>query len=145
MGACIADCVFAAYIANAESYRDGGLAESAGIWQLFPSTEEDIQETINAIGLSGEDCFGYVVEDYQSPLTNLREALIKLPAHADVGELNRIAEKLRDFTEDEMWRFISALLADKHKGTMLGAVSIAENIDIADKIKKVCIRNKAKF
>lgn len=142
MGTCAStvDCIFIAYIANAETYHTAGLGETAGIWHHFPTTTEDIQETLDTIGVSDGDDSGYVVEDYQSSLMNLQAALKKLPTRTAAGELNHLAGILQGFTDDEIEQFGAALLLDKHKGTIRGAISIAENIDIVDQIRKVCIR-----
>lgn len=80
------------YVTNLGKYNEGYLV---GKWLELPATEEQIENTLEAIGIS-EEYEEYFITDYETDLNGL-----KVDEYDNIDELNEIAETLEDLDEYE--------------------------------------------
>lgn len=95
---------FAAFITNLGKYNEGALV---GEWVKFPTTAEELKKVFERIGIGAKDDFGQTYEewfitDYDCYVDGLYDLLGE---YANLDELNYLASKLDDMSQDEYERF----------------------------------------
>ena len=98
------DYPFAAFITNLGKYNEGALV---GEWVKFPTTAEELKKVFERIGIGSKDEFGQTYEewfitDYDCYVDGLYDLLGE---YANLDELNYLASKLDDMSQDEYERF----------------------------------------
>ena len=101
------DYPFAAFITNLGKYNEGALV---GEWVKFPTTAEELKKVFERIGIGAKDDFGQTYEewfitDYDCYVDGLYDLLGE---YANLDELNYLASKLDDMSQDEYERFQAA-------------------------------------
>ena len=87
------------YVTNLGKYNEGFLI---GKWLELPATEEEIEKTLEEIGISDEpDENGiyyeeYFITDYETDIDGL-----KVSEYSNIDDLNELAESIDDLDEDE--------------------------------------------
>ena len=87
------------YVTNLGKYNEGFLI---GKWLELPATEEEIEKTLEEIGISDEpDENGiyyeeYFITDYETDMDG-----IKVSEYSNIDDLNELAETIDDLDEDE--------------------------------------------
>lgn len=125
------DYPFAAFITNLGKYNEGALV---GEWVKFPTTAEELKKVFERIGIGAKDDFGQTYEEwfitdydcYVDGLYNL------LGEYANLDELNYLASKLDDMSQDEYERFQAAMEIGDHTGSIQELINLTENLDCYD-------------
>jgi len=112
-----------AYITNEDKYAEG---ELVGVWHSFPTTAEDVQASLKTIGLSGSECVGYYIDDYETGIPGLYD---HLPLGADIDELNYLAVKLEGMSERERDVFEAVMLSGRYCGSVKDLINVAGNLN----------------
>ena len=125
------DYPFAAFITNLGKYNEG---ELVGEWVKFPTTPEEMQAVFQRIGIGETDDFGYTYEewfitDYDCYVDGLYD---KLGEYSNIDELNYLASKLDDMTQDDYNRFCAAVSMGDHTGSIQDLINLTENLDCYD-------------
>lgn len=82
---------FKIFIANLGKYNEGKMV---GEWINLPATEEELEEVLDKIGIK-EGCDEYFIPAYEN------EFGYKVDEYADLDELNELADKLDNLTDNE--------------------------------------------
>lgn len=111
------DYPFAAFITNLGKYNEGALV---GEWVKFPTTAEELKKVFERIGIGAKDDFGQTYEewfitDYDCYVDGLYDLLGE---YANLDELNYLASKLDDMSQDEYERFQAAMEIGDHTGSI---------------------------
>ena len=125
------DYPFAAFVTNLGKYNEG---ELVGEWVKFPTTPEEMQAVFQRIGIGETDDFGYAYEewfitDYDCYVDGLYD---KLGEYSNIDELNYLASKLDDMTQDDYNRFCAAVSMGDHTSSILDLINLTENLDCYD-------------
>lgn len=125
------DYPFAAFITNLGKYNEG---ELVGEWLKFPTTYDELQAVFKRIGIGSKDEFGQVYEewfitDYDCYVDGLYD---KLGEYANLDELNYLASKLDEMSQDEYERFQAAVSMGEYTGSIQDLINLTENPDIYD-------------
>ncbi|MHA5219062.1 antirestriction protein ArdA [Dysosmobacter sp. Phy] len=125
------DYPFAAFITNLGKYNEGALA---GEWVKFPTTAEELKKVFERIGIGAKDDFGQTYEewfitDYDCYVDGLYDLLGE---YANLDELNYLASKLDDMSQDEYERFQAAMEIGDHTGSIQELINLTENLDCYD-------------
>ena len=125
------DYPFAAFVTNLGKYNEG---ELVGEWVKFPTTPEEMQAVFQRIGIGETDDFGCVYEewfitDYDCYVDGLYD---KLGEYSNIDELNYLASKLDDMTQDDYNRFCAAVSMGDHTGSIQDLINLTENLDCYD-------------
>ena len=125
------DYPFAAFVTNLGKYNEG---ELVGEWVKFPTTPEEMQAVFQRIGIGETDDFGYAYEewfitDYDCYVDGLYD---KLGEYSNIDELNYLASKLDDMTQDDYNRFCAAVSMGNHTGSIQDLINLTENLDCYD-------------
>lgn len=97
------------YVTNLGKYNEGFLI---GKWLELPATEEEIEKTLEAIGISDEpDENGiyyeeYFITDYETDMDGL-----KVSEYSNIDDLNELAETIDDLDEDEK-EIVNAIMGE---------------------------------
>lgn len=97
------------YVTNLGKYNEGFLI---GKWLELPATEEEIEKTLEEIGISDEpDENGiyyeeYFITDYETDMDGL-----KVSEYSNIDDLNELAETLDDLDEDEK-EIVNAIMGE---------------------------------
>ena len=121
---------FAAFITNLGKYNEGALV---GEWVKFPTTAEELKKA-ERIGIGARDDFGQTYEewfitDYDCYVDGLYDLLGE---YANLDELNYLASKLDDMSQDEYERFQAAMEIGDHTGSIQELINLTENLDCYD-------------
>lgn len=73
-------------LTNLGKYNEGELAFK---WMDLPYTDEEFQETLEAIGIDGEEYEEYFISDYEAPF--------HIGEYESITKLNELAEELEGF------------------------------------------------
>ena len=124
------DYPFAAFITNLGKYNEGALV---GEWVKFPTTAEELKKA-ERIGIGARDDFGQTYEewfitDYDCYVDGLYDLLGE---YANLDELNYLASKLDDMSQDEYERFQAAMEIGDHTGSIQELINLTENLDCYD-------------
>ena len=122
---------FAAFITNLGKYNEGALV---GEWVKFPTTAEEPKKVFERIGIGAKDDFGQTYEewfitDYDCYVDGLYDLLGE---YANLDELNYLASKLDDMSQDEYERFQAAMEIGDHTGSIQELINLTENLDCYD-------------
>jgi len=122
---------FAAFITNLGKYNEGALV---GEWVKFPTTAEELKKAFERIGIGSKDEFGQTYEewfitDYDCYVDGLYDLLGE---YANLDELNYLASKLDDMSQDEYERFQAAMEIGDHTGSIQELINLTENLDCYD-------------
>ena len=122
---------FAAFITNLGKYNEGALV---GEWVKFPTTAEELKKVFERIGIGAKDDFGQTCEewfitDYDCYVDGLYDLLGE---YANLDELNYLASKLDDMSQDEYERFQAAMEIGDHTGSIQELINLTENLDCYD-------------
>ena len=125
------DYPFAAFITNLGKYNEGALV---GEWVKFPTTAEELKKVFERIGIGAKDDFGQTYEewfitDYDCYVDGLYDLLGE---YANLDELNYLASKLDDMSQDEYERFQTAMEISDHTGSIQELINLTENLDCYD-------------
>ena len=125
------DYPFAAFITNLGKYNEGFLV---GEWVKFPTTAEELKKVFERIGIGAKDDFGQTYEewfitDYDCYVDGLYDLLGE---YANLDELNYLASKLDDMSQDEYERFQAAMKIGDHTGSIQELINLTENLDCYD-------------
>ena len=125
------DYPFAAFITNLGKYNEGALV---GEWVKFPTTAEELKKIFERIGIGAKDDFGQTYEewfitDYDCYVDGLYDLLGE---YANLDELNYLASKLDDMSQDEYERFQAAMEIGDHTGSSQELINLTENLDCYD-------------
>lgn len=125
------DYPFAAFITNLGKYNEGALV---GEWVKFPTTAEELKKVFEHIGIGAKDDFGQTYEewfitDYDCYVDGLYDLLGE---YANLDELNYLASKLDDMSQDEYERFQAAMEIGDHTGSIQELINLTENLDCYD-------------
>ena len=125
------DYPFAAFITNLGKYNEGALV---GEWVKFPTTAEELKKVFERIGIGAKDDFGQTYEewfitDYDCYVDGLYDLLGE---YANLDELNYLASKLDDMSQDEYERFQAAMEIGDHTGSIQELINLTENLDCYD-------------
>ena len=125
------DYPFAAFITNLGKYNEGALV---GEWVKFPTTAEELKKVFERIGIESKDDFGQTYEewfitDYDCYVDGLYDLLGE---YANLDELNYLASKLDDMSQDEYERFQAAMEIGDHTGSIQELINLTENLDCYD-------------
>lgn len=125
------DYPFAAFITNLGKYNEGALV---GEWVKFPTTAEELKQVFERIGIGAKDDFGQTYEewfitDYDCYVDGLYDLLGE---YANLDELNYLASKLDDMSQDEYERFQAAMEIGDHTGSIQELINLTENLDCYD-------------
>ena len=120
------DYPFAAFITNLGKYNEGALV---GEWVKFPTTAEELKQVFERIGIGAKDDFGQTYEewfitDYDCYVDGLYDLLGE---YANLDELNYLASKLDDMSQDEYERFQAAMEISDHTGSIQELINLTEN------------------
>lgn len=122
------DYPFAAFITNLGKYNEGALV---GEWVKFPTTAEELKKVFERIGIGAKDDFGqpyeeWFITDYDCYVDGLYDLLGE---YANLDELNYLASKLDDMSQDEYERFQAAMEIGDHTGSIQELINLTENLD----------------
>ena len=122
---------FAAFITNLGKYNESALV---GEWVKFPTTAEELKKVFERIGIGAKDDFGQTYEewfitDYDCYVDGLYDLLGE---YANLDELNYLASKLDDMSQDEYERFQAAMEIGDHTGSIQELINLTENLDCYD-------------
>lgn len=125
------DYPFAAFITNLGKYNEGALV---GEWVKFPTTAEELKKVFERIGIGAKDDFGQTYEewfitDYDCYVDGLYDLLGE---YANLDELNYLASKLDNMSQDEYERFQAAMEIGDHTGSIHELINLMENLDCYD-------------
>ena len=125
------DYPFAAFITNLGKYNEGALV---GEWVKFPTTAEELKKAFERIGIGARDDFGqtyeeWIITDYDCYVDGLYDLLGE---YANLDELNYLASKLDDMSQDEYERFQAAMEIGDHTGSIQELINLTENLDCYD-------------
>ena len=125
------DYPFAAFITNLGKYNEGALV---GEWVKFPTTAEEMKKVFDRIGIGQKDDFGqpyeeWFITDYDCYVDGLYD---KLGEYESLDELNYLASKLDDMSQDEYERFQAAMEIGDHTGSIQELINLTENLDCYD-------------
>lgn len=125
------DYPFAAFITNLGKYNEGALV---GEWVKFPTTAEELKKVFERIGIGAKDDFGQTYEewfitDYDCYVDGLYDLLGE---YANLDELNYLASKLDDMSQDAYERFRAAMEIGDHTGSIQELINLTENLDCYD-------------
>ena len=125
------DYPFAAFITNLGKYNEGALV---GEWVKFFITAEELKKVFERIGIGAKDDFGQTYEewfitDYDCYVDGLYDLLGE---YANLDELNYLASKLDDMSQDEYERFQAAMEIGDHTGSIQELINLTENLDCYD-------------
>ena len=125
------DYPFAAFITNLGKYNEGALV---GEWVKFPTTAEELKQVFERIGIDAKDDFGQTYEewfitDYDCYVDGLYDLLGE---YANLDELNYLASKLDDMSQDEYERFQAAVEIGDHTSSIQELINLTENLDCYD-------------
>lgn len=125
------DYPFAAFITNLGKYNEGALV---GEWVKFPTTAEELKKVFARIGIGAKDDFGQTYEewfitDYDCYVDGLYDLLGE---YANLDELNYLASKLDNMSQDEYERFQAAMEIGDHTGSIQELINLTENLDCYD-------------
>lgn len=123
------DYPFAVYIANLGMYKDGRLV---GEWVKFPTTAEKMRQTLKNIGIGRKHDHDQAYDNWFvfDDVSNLEvlEGLL----HSNINEMNYLASKLNDMSEDEYQKFRAAIKMGDHTGSIKELINLTDNLDCYD-------------
>ena len=105
----VLDGSFEAFVTNLGKYNEG---ELVGEWVHFPTTEEEMKEVFERIGVGSKGEFGQVYEGmvYHGLLTApFMESAISLANTKTSDKLNYLAARLDEMSRSELEHFVAIM------------------------------------
>lgn len=118
-----ADGPISAFITNLGKYNEGHLV---GKWHSFPTTPEEIAQTMQEIGIDGKKYEEFFITDYDTNIEGIHDAL---PEYANLDELNYLAAKLDELEVWELEKFQGIAELGDHSHNISDLINITENLD----------------
>jgi len=125
--------IICAHITNPKDMADMFLSldrlrdsDYARRWHDFPTTKEEMQDTLKIIRIDSEKHGEYYINEFESSIPGLAE---RLQAGADIDELNYLAVKLAGMDESELEKFCAALEYSVFRDGLADIINTAENLD----------------
>ena len=110
-------------------YKDGRLV---GEWVKFPTTAEKMRQTLKNIGIGKKHNRDQAYDNWfiLDDVSNLEvlEGLL----HSNINEMNYLASKLNDMSEDEYQKFRAAVKMGDHTGSIQELINLTDNLDCYD-------------
>lgn len=124
------DGPISAFITNLGKYNEG---ELVGKWHSFPTSPEEIQQTLKEIGIGGryEEFF---ITDYD---TDIKGVYDLLGEYTSLDELNYLAAKMEEMSDWEAEQFEAAVELGDHSSDIAGLINLTENLDNFDYLQGV--------
>lgn len=102
-----------------------------GEWIAFPTDRESLQEVLKRIGIGSENELGTVYEeifisDYDCRIGNLYNVLGE---YESLNELNYLASKIEELSENEKEHFEAAMEISDYTGSVKDLIKLTENLD----------------
>jgi len=98
-------------------------------WHDFPTTKEEMQDTLKIIRIDSEKHDEYYINDFETSIPGLAE---RLQAGADIDELNYLAVKLAGMDEYQLKKFCAAMEYSVFRDGLADIINTAENLDCFD-------------
>lgn len=123
------DYPFAVYIANLGMYNDGWLV---GEWVKFPTTAEKMRQTLKNIGIGKKYNRDQAYENWFvfDDVSNME--VLEGFLNSNINEINYLASKLNDMSEDEYQKFRAAVKMGDHTGSIQELINLTDNLDCYD-------------
>ena len=118
--------LFEAYITNLGKYNEG---ELVGETLKFPTTTEEVQALLKRIGVDGVRYEEFFITSFDGDVLGLYDYLSE---YENLDELNYLASKLDDMSQDEYERFQAAMEIGDHTGSIQELINLTENLDCYD-------------
>lgn len=118
-----ADAILSAYITNLGKYNEGRLV---GKWHSFPTTTEEIAQTLKEIGIDGIHYEEIFITDYETSVDGIYD---RLSEYASIDELNYLASKLDCLSSDELEVYEAAVEKGDYCGSIKDLINLVENLD----------------
>ena len=104
----VMDDSFQAFVTNLGKYNEG---ELVGEWVKFPTTEEEMQNVFERIGIGSKDEFGHVYEewfitDYECPIYGVQKLLGE---YESLDKLNYLASLLDEMPKHDLEKFVAIM------------------------------------
>lgn len=130
------NCPFEAYITNLGKYNEG---ELIGEWVKFPTTQENLKEVFQRIGIGEQNQFGNIYEkwfitDYDCYVNGFYDILGE---YENIDELNYLAAKIEEMEEWEFDRFEAAIETGEYINSVKELINLTDNLDCYDFIKNI--------
>lgn len=114
--------ILSAYVTNLGKYNEG---ELIGKWIEFPTTQKEINKTLQEIGVDGVLYEEIFITDYESDISGLTDCLGE---YESLYTLNYLAQKIQDM--DSSMEELEALLDfGAYTGSVAEIVSLIDNAD----------------
>lgn len=125
------DCPFEAFITNLGKYNEGDLI---GEWVKFPTTQEELQNVFDRIGIGSKDAFGnpyeeWFITDYDCYVDGLYE---NLGEYESLDELNYLASKLEELSDYEYEHFQAAMQISDYTDSIQELINLVDNLEKYD-------------
>ena len=114
-----------ACITNIERWNKGD-TENVNIWHPFPTTPEELQAALNEIGAGPNGRGKFFTTGYDAQIGNLHDCL---PEFVNLDELNYLASKLNDMTDEQRETYGAVVLHGIYGNDMAGLIDITENLE----------------
>ena len=99
----------------------------AKVWHPFPTTAQELQAALTAIGAEPDVNNEFFISGYQSEIGDLRGYL---PEFANLNELNYLASKINDMTDEQRELYSAVIVAGRYCGSMAQMIDLTENLDL---------------
>ena len=109
--------------------RNGGEDETTGQWHGFPTTKEDLQQTLSEIGATCTGSHDVFISQCESRIEGLDE---RLGEGVDINELNYLAAKLENMSEAQHESFESVMQSTWQSHNVRDIINLTENLGCFD-------------
>ena len=103
-----------------------------GEWVKFPTTAEKMRQTLKNIGIGKKHNCDQAYDNWFvfDDVSNLEvlEGLL----NSNINEMNYLASKLNDMSEDEYQKFRAAVKMGDHTGSIQELINLTDNLDCYD-------------
>ena len=108
---------FDAYITNPDNNKPGG------VWVSFPTTAEALQDVFQRLELTKDD---WSIPSMDCHVNGIRGELMEC---SSLDELNYLAAKLEDLTEEEFEQFQAVVEINEHRDDVAELINLCDNLD----------------
>jgi hypothetical protein len=113
-----------ACITNFERLNKGD-TKNVNIWHPFPTTPEELRAALDEIGAEPNRRGKHYITGYNTEIGNLHDYL---PEFASLDELNYLASKLNDMTDEQRETYGAVVLDGLYCNDMADLIDITENV-----------------
>lgn len=114
---------FSIQIANLGKYTAGILSDAK---LSFPTTMQQVQEALRAIGVDGLRYAEIIICDYSISIPGLAS---RLEEYSSIDELNYLASRLQDLSTEERSKFAAAVEHGEYGGNLQDLINLTYNLD----------------